>query len=322
MKVSVFCTAYNHEKYIAQALDSILAQKTDFPFEVIVTDDSSTDLTPDILAEYAENNPDVIRYFHQEKNLFSQGIDTIYKQVMYPNARGEYIAFCEGDDYWCNADKLQQQIDFLDANPEYTACVHNSYYHYCEDDRADELIVPESEDHDVPFSVIIKGLNNAFHTSSIVARKEFIINPPDFEDIAAQYGFLDYPWAINLALHGKVRFIDKPLSVYRINSIDESWRSGYDKNYGKKTGFVKGEVAMMKALIPHLDGEDLELTEQELLKREYELLYLQGNVKKMVSGPYRVLYRKEPVDFKIKTAVKLLFPKFHERYRNKQGYKL
>ena len=320
IKVSILCTAYNHEKYIAQALDSFLAQKTDFAFEIIVTDDASTDNTPGILSEYASSYPDKVRYFHQDTNLFSKGIDTIYETIMYPNARGSYIAFCEGDDYWCDPDKLQMQVDFLDSHPDYSACVHNSYYHYCEDDRQDELVIPQSEDHDVPFSKIITGMNNCFHTSSIVARKEYIVDPPDYEMVAADYGFLDYPWAICLSLNGKIRYIDRAMSVYRINSIDESWRSGYDKDYSKKIRFVEGEVAMIGALLSHLSGDNLAVAEEELLKRKYEYLYLTGDVKKLVRPPYRSIYKKEPFVFKLKTALKLIFPTLHNKYRARQGY--
>ena len=320
IKVSVLCTAYNHEKYIAQALDSFLAQKTAFPFEVIVTDDASTDSTPDILKTYAEKYPDIIRYFHQEENLFSKGINTIYETVMYPNARGEYIAFCEGDDYWCDENKLQRQADFLDENPDYSACVHNSYYHYCEDDREDELLVPSSCDRDIPYSTVIRGLSSSFHTSSIFARRDFIINSPDFERVAAKYGFLDYPWAVNLSLNGKIRFMDLPMSVYRINSIDSSWRSGIDKNYNKKITFVKGEIEMMKAILPHVSKDDFEITKDELLKREYELLYLEGRADKMIKRPYSKLFRLEPFTFKLKTLIKVIFPKLHEKYRSRKGY--
>ena len=91
-KVTIYCTAYNHEKYIREALDSFLAQKTDFPFEVLVTDDASTDSTPAILREYQEKYPEIIRYDHQEKNLYQQGID-VCQAGMYPNTRGKYVAF-------------------------------------------------------------------------------------------------------------------------------------------------------------------------------------------------------------------------------------
>lgn len=320
MKVSIFCTAYNHEKYISQALDSFLAQETDFDFEILVTDDASTDATPGILEEYAQNYPDKVRWFHQTENLFSKGINTIYETVMYPNANGEYIAFCEGDDYWCNPKKLQKQVDFLDGNKEYSACVHNSWYHYCDDDRDDELLIQTPGDHDVSFETILGGLHKAFHTSSIVARKEYIINPPDFETEAAKYGFLDYPWALNLSMNGKIRFIDEAMSIYRVNSIAESWRSGYDYDYKKKTNFVKGEIAMMNKLIPHLSGDEKKMAEAELVKREYELIYLQGDVKRLLKPPYRELYLQESAIFKAKTMVKCMFPHLHERYRKKQGY--
>lgn len=319
--VSVFCTAYNHEKYIAQALDSFLAQKTDFPFEVLVTDDASTDATASIISRYAQEHPDIIRFFHQDKNLFSQGIN-IYEEVMYPNARGDFIAYCEGDDYWCHTDKLQRQVDFLRSNPDYSACVHNTWYSFCGTDRANELLLPRSRDRDVPFSTIISGMNHAFHTSSIVGRAEYMCSPPDFQRVAFEKGgFTDYAIALWLRINGKIRFIDEPMSVYRLNSVPESWRSGVDRSYRHKTGFVSGEIAMMRALLPHVQGEEKALVQQELLKREYELLYLEGRAAEMAKPPYDALFRAEPFSFRAKTALKIAFPRLHEAYRNSKGYK-
>lgn len=320
-KLSVFCTAYNHREYIAQALDSFLAQKTTFPFEVLVTDDASTDGTTEIIRSYAEKYPDIIRFFHQEENLYAQGIHAV-DAIMYPNARGEYVAYCEGDDYWTDETKLQQQIDFLDAHPDYSACVHNTLYHYCEGDQPDQLMFPESGDHDIPYSTIIHGMSFSFHTSAIVGRASIVCNPPDFQKVAYDTGrFTDYPVALWLAMHGKVHFIDRPMSVYRINSNPASWSSGCSDAYSKRLVFVNGEIAMMKAMLPHLTGEPLVLTQEELLKREYELLYLQGDVKRMVRPPYRKLYLAEPLRFRMKTTVKRMFPALHTLYRKRQGYK-
>ena len=321
IKVSILCTAYNHEKYIAEALDSFLTQKTDFAFEVLVTDDASTDATPDILRCYAEKYPGIIRYFHQEKNLFSQGIN-IYREILFPNARGQYIAYCEGDDCFCDETKLQRQADFLDSNLEYSACVHNSYYHWCSSDCPDELLVPPQGDRDIPFSTILQGLHKSFHTSSFFARREFMLNEPDFYDTAFSYGFTDYAIALWLSLCGKIHFIDKPMSIYRLSSNDDSWSSGIGRAYGKRTRFVQGEIAMMGTLIPHLSDPDMiALTENEKLKREYELLYLEGNVDKLTKPPYDVLYAKESFSFRFKTALKLAFPTHHRFYRNRKGYK-
>ena len=319
--VSVFCTAYNHEQYIAQALDSFLGQKTDFPFEVLVTDDASTDGTTGILRSYAEKYPDVIRFFHQDQNRFSRGFN-LYEEIMYPNARGKYVAYCEGDDFWCDENKLQLQVDFLEAHPDYSACVHNSTYCFCNTGESSQLVIPKSEDRDVPFSDIISGMSRCFHTSSILGRAEFLCSPPDFQRVAFETaGFTDYALSIWLRLNGKIRFIEKPMSVYRVNSNPESWKSGYDGSYEKKTRFVKGEIAMMEALLPHLtNSEFLSLTNDELLKRNYELLYLEGKVREMTAPPYRALYKKEPFPFKLKTTLKRLFPSIHEAYRNRKKY--
>lgn len=317
VKVSIFCTAYNHEEYLRQALESFVAQKTDFPFEVLLTDDASTDSTPQICAEYAEKYPDIIRYFHQEQNLFRQGID-VCKAVMYPNARGEYVAFCEGDDYLTDENKLQIQADFMDTHPEYSACVHNTYYHYCDGSRDDELLVPSTGDHDVTFEEILNGLHTVFHTSSFFVRRDYIVNPPDFQDVANEYGFTDYPMALWFSLGGKVRFIDRAMSVYRLDSVPESWTAGWHDDYKKKLQFVKGEIAMMETMLHHLDDGKRALTETEIEKRKYQLAYLEGRADDMMKSPF---FREEPFAFRAKTLIKKSFPAIHRIYRDKKGYK-
>lgn len=319
IKVSILCTAFNHEKYIGQALESFLSQETDFPFEILVTDDASTDATPEIIRRYADENPEKVRYFHQEKNLFSQGIN-IYREILFPEARGEYISICEGDDFFCAQDKLARQAEFLDSHPGYSGCVHNSWYHFCGSGRPDELLLPEEGSRDIGFSTVIKGMNRSFHTSSIMARRELFHDLPDFYDVAFSHGFTDYAIALWMVMNGRVRFIDEPMSVYRVSSNADAWSSGVGRSYGKLTAFVAGEIAMMEALLPRLSGEEERLTREEKLRREYELLYLEGNVGRMVREPYRALFRAEPLAFKAKTAVKLLFPALHEAYRKRRGY--
>lgn len=115
---SVCCITYNHENYIREALDSILLQETDFPFEIVVHDDASTDGTAEIVLEYAKKYPRLIRTIMQSENQFSKG-GLISLRFVFPEARGKYIAICEGDDYWRDKTKLQQQVTFLEDNPEY-----------------------------------------------------------------------------------------------------------------------------------------------------------------------------------------------------------
>lgn len=125
-KVSVCCLTYNHEKYLKQALDSIIAQRTNFKYEIIVLDDASKDGTQEIIKEYCLNYPDLVKSVLQTENQFSKGVP-IVNQIFYPMAKGKYIAYCEGDDYWTDCLKLQKQADFLDAHPEYVAYSHECW---------------------------------------------------------------------------------------------------------------------------------------------------------------------------------------------------
>ena len=124
--VSVCCVTYNHADTVAQALDSFLAQRTDMPLEILVHDDASTDGTDAILREYAAKYPDVVFPLFETENQYSKGtaMDATYN---FPRARGDYLALCEGDDYWCDPHKLQAQVAYLQAHPMCTFCFTNGY---------------------------------------------------------------------------------------------------------------------------------------------------------------------------------------------------
>ena len=125
-EVSICCITYNHEKYIEDALKGFLIQKTDFPFEILIHDDASTDRTAEIIREYEKKYPKIIKPIYQKENQYSKGIKIVNPTFNFPRAKGKYIAMCEGDDYWTDPKKLQIQKDFLDANPDYVICYTDS----------------------------------------------------------------------------------------------------------------------------------------------------------------------------------------------------
>lgn len=121
--VSVLCATYNQEKYIKQALNGFVMQKTNFPFEVIVNDDASTDKTPEIIKEYVNKYPNIIKPIYQKENQYSKGV-SITIECLFPKAKGKYLAFCEGDDFWTDENKLQMQYDIMERNPNCHLCLH------------------------------------------------------------------------------------------------------------------------------------------------------------------------------------------------------
>lgn len=116
--VSICTTAFNHEDSIRQTLEGFLLQKVTFPYEIVINDDASSDSTAQIIREYEQKHPNLINATYQNENQYSKGVWPM-AQLVLPRAKGKYIAYCEGDDYWTDPYKLQKQVDFLEANPEY-----------------------------------------------------------------------------------------------------------------------------------------------------------------------------------------------------------
>ncbi len=226
--VSVYCTAYNHEKYIRDALEGFVNQKTNFEYEVFVHDDASVDNTASIIMEYAEKYPHIIKPIIQKENQYSQGVQ-IFQKYIFPLMKGRYIAICEGDDYWCDTNKLQKQVDFLESHAKYVACVHN-YWILDAHTNEKKVCSRRSFNHSIKMVKIIEWNKVGFQTASVMYRREIDDNPPLY--LHAINGVGDLPNALWMRLNGKVFYMKKPMSVYRTN-VEGSWstRNHYtDKN--------------------------------------------------------------------------------------------
>ena len=318
--VSILCTAYNHKAYIRQTLQSFVDQQTDFAFEVLVNDDVSTDGTAAIIREFEEKYPDIIRPFYQTENLYSRDID-IYQTVFFPNARGRYVAYCEGDDYWTDCTKLQRQVDFLETHPDYAACVHRTMQHFCDGSRPDAPHRDVTEDCDVEFEDIIPGMGGAYHTSSLVARTEILASPPDFYRVASDYGFGDYPDALWLRLHGRIRYLAREMSVYRVGSGADAWSTGFETNYRDLRRFLTGRVKMLQAFRPHAPAELLDYLDGQIRRREFDLMYTEGRDREQRQPPYDAILRTMPFRYRLNNFIKCYVPGLQKLYRSIRGYK-
>ena len=125
LMVTIHCLVYNHKPYLRQCLDGFVMQKTNFRFEAIVHDDASTDGSTEIIREYAEKYPEIIKPIIETENQYSKHDGSIGR-IMEAHTYGKYVAICEGDDYWIDPLKLQKQVDFLNNNLDYSL-VHTSF---------------------------------------------------------------------------------------------------------------------------------------------------------------------------------------------------
>jgi glycosyltransferase involved in cell wall biosynthesis len=207
-KVSVCMPTYNHERYIAQAIESVLKQQTDFAFELVIGDDHSTDRAGEIISRYVNRQNVAIRILPRPENL---GRPHNFIDI-FSACRGDYIAVLEGDDYWTSERKLQRQVDFLSTHPEYAICFHPVQVIDETGKRANYIFPPESRREVFDFPTLLKG--NFMQTCSVMYRRYADFSfPPWFKQ--AKLG--DWPLHLLMASHGKIAFLDEVMAVYRIH---------------------------------------------------------------------------------------------------------
>lgn len=209
MKVSVLMITYNHEHFIAQAIESVLMQETDFEYEVVIGEDYSTDTTRDIALSYQRRYPDKIRLLLPDTNL---GMNRNFIETIGA-CSGKYIAMLEGDDYWTTPYKLQEQINFMERYPGCSISFHNVTVY----DETKHEVIGEMRSNIVKELLELEDIlvNNYLHTSSAVFKNGLFEN--DFQWLSSVMN-LDTTIYILCALQGQIGYIDKTMGRYRIHS--------------------------------------------------------------------------------------------------------
>ena len=207
-KVSCHIITYNQIDYISKCIDSVLMQKTNFSIEIIIGDDNSTDGTRELLLKYANEYPDLIKLNLREL----RGTGLPGKQNFLTTLEmcsGEYIAMLEGDDYWTDPFKLQKQVDFLEANPDYVLCFHQVTILKPDGTVVEDFITKVPENYETIETLARFG--NYIHTPSVVYRNIIPTLPFEFE--VTPIG--DYFIYMMLAEHGKVKYMKEKMATYR-----------------------------------------------------------------------------------------------------------
>lgn len=237
IEVSIICVTYNQKKYIRDTLDGFLIQQTNFRYEILVHDDVSTDGTVEILKEYQQKYPDRIRLILEKENQYSKGID-ITKDICFPQVRGRYIAYCEGDDYWTYKGKLQAQYDIMEADPKISMCYHNAVV-YNEDKDNIGLNVRNHKSGYIKNKYIICPTKGWYPTASSFYRAEYL---RDYFDMQAPTG--DEGMRYYMACKGKLYFINQAWCVYR-ESADGGWNTKFRKSKKIADRYVKDLVTFL-----------------------------------------------------------------------------
>ncbi|MCX3071629.1 glycosyltransferase [Providencia stuartii] len=214
--ISCVCITYNHEIYIKDTIDSILAQKSDYRFELIIHDDKSTDKTRDIILEYKEKFPSIIKLILQEENQYSKCPRII--PLTIPYLSGEYVTICEGDDFWIDELKIQRQVGALNIHKNINICFTPAQSLFS---NGSTKLVSYHSDQETIFSTdtVIEGGGGFMPTASIMIRNPILNNLPKWY-YTAPVG--DYFLQIYASMPSGALYIPNITCVYRINSIG-SW---------------------------------------------------------------------------------------------------
>ncbi len=258
MKVSVMMLAYNHERWIAQALDSAVAQEVNFSYEIVIGEDCSTDRTREIVKHYAERYPEKIRLLLPETNL---GARENARQTA-ASCGGQYVAMLEGDDYWLSPHKLQKQVDFLDSHGDFSFCFHPVRIHYEGMPGKENQVFPANAKGVSTIEDLLEC--NFIPTCSVMFRNHLVREVPES---FATLKMGDWPRHILHARHGKVKKLDEVMSAYRVHP-GGAW-SGLDKAVA-----LESDIEAYRAFEAYLGPEYRRIIDRRLAECHFHLAAL------------------------------------------------
>ena len=257
--ISIYVATYNHENYIARALDSILMQKTNYKFEVLVGEDCSTDRTREILKEYEKKHPGFFTMFYREKNMYNSECNN--QRDLRQRCKGKYIIGLEGDDFWTDENKLQKQVDFLEKNPEYIAVAHNTVV-VGEDSEPNGETYPECKDEEYTFKHFFSEIMPGQLTTVIC--HNYMIDD-NFDSAIMNKGLIPGDRLLYFALlcYGKIYCMQETMSAYRhITTHGTSFSATYKFNFAKQKIW---QSELIKYAEKHSNKKTVKIAEYQFL---------------------------------------------------------
>lgn len=268
VKLSIIVAVYNHERYIEQAIKSILQQKVNFEYEVIIGEDCSKDGSQKVLKQIEKDCPSNFKFIYREKNLGAEG----NFQDLYARMRGEYFIVLEGDDYWLDPNKLQNQVDFLDRHKDYIACAHHVRV---VDEYSKELDLKYPECEKTEYSIFdYERLIFPGQTATVMSRNYITYNICDTSILNIEYYAGDQRRYFMLAANGKIYCFPNCWSAYRYNNKSgESFSATIRENAETH----KQDVDFRKELIKY--SKKIKNTDAQKVAETLYILSVYGSIK-------------------------------------------
>lgn len=302
--VTVCCFAYNHERYIRDTLEGFVTQNTEYSYKIIVHDDASTDNTRQIIEDYAKRYPEMFIPIYQKENQYSMGID-IFKTYVMPCIDTKYIAVCEGDDYWCDKNKIQFQIDFLENHKECSLCVHNT-------EKIDEKGNVLSEFFNFNDKITIYTTENIikscgqpfFHFSSFVFRTSIMNKMPD---LFREFPGGDFSLALYMSLRGKIYYLPYTMSRYRVGAVN-SWTESNKKNIQRAYDNNCKMIDALKKFDSYTSYIFTNEVKRIIIAHEYNIMKIKGEwCKVFYNYNFLILCVKNMIPYKLKYYIKKIW---------------
>lgn len=310
--ISISCITYNHEKYIADALDSFLMQKTDFDFEILIHDDASTDGTANIIREYEKKYPNIIKVIYQTENQFKNGTKRMFYTFNDSRATGKYIALCEGDDYWTDEYKLQKQVNYMEQNPKCSMCIHSADLVDGNRKYQGQKIRPYKESRIVSTDDLIIGGGGFCATASIMYCKKEVEDLPNFF-FEAHVG--DFPLQLILASKGQVFYIDEVMCAYRIG-IEGSWTTNLNSGKDSKEKNIKiweKDIKLLTEFNIYTNYRYKKAVDLSVNNIQIQILLTSRRKSEIKKSECKDYYNSLKVISKFKINIKYYFPKLIQR---------
>lgn len=316
--VSIICITYNHEKYVSTMLDSLISQRVNFKYEILIHDDASTDGTQEIIKDYKDRYPDIIKPILQSVNQFSRGVNPNIA-YNYPRAKGKYVAFCEGDDYWADNNKLQLQFDAMEQNNHCSICVHMTQCVSSSNKKLNRSFPPVKLNEGVISSrqyidMELRLVGWMFQTSSYFIRtnviKEYVSN------YVNKYPVGDLPLVLFSLMKGDCYYIDRNMSCYR---MDSGGVMSSLKSREKKIKHFERMIEGHKDFDERTNYKYHRDFEYAILSNEFEIQLLNDNYQKLISPIYKDIIKKMSMQRKLIIYFGVVFPKvagFMEKVKN------